>query len=160
MTNWPIDEDAARRRTRRRTMEYVGGCQCGAIRYRAEGPRDRSCVCYCRMCQKAAGAPFMAFVRFPAAQVHWSKPPAIFASSNHVERGFCPDCGTPLTYRDITGPNISLTIHSLDNPAAVQPEMSFSAEAQVAWCRNLADLPNQTIDLTTSPDFVNYQHGE
>jgi hypothetical protein len=41
-------------------MEYVGGCQCGEVRYRAEGPRDRASVCYCRMCQKASGGPFMA----------------------------------------------------------------------------------------------------
>ncbi len=132
-------------------MEYSGGCQCGAIRYRAAGPRDRSSVCYCRMCQKAAGSPFMAFVRFPASQVSWSAPPAVFASSNAVERGFCKNCGTPLSYRQVNGPNISLTIHSLDNPQAVQPEMSFSATNQASWCRSLVDLPNQEMDLTESP---------
>jgi hypothetical protein len=139
-------------------MEYTGGCQCGAIRYRAQGPRDRSSVCYCRMCQKASGAPFMAFVRFPSQQVEWSNPPATFVSSSIAERGFCKDCGTSLSYRNMNGENISLTIHSLDNPSAVHPEMSFSPEVAASWCFTLADLPNAEIDPSDLPDFQNYQH--
>ena len=76
-------------------MDYTGGCLCGKVRFRAEGPRDRASVCYCRMCQKASGAPFMTFVRFPAANVVWSSLPTTFASSAAVERGFCRACGTP-----------------------------------------------------------------
>ena len=106
-------------------MEYVGGCQCGMVRYKASGPRDRASVCHCRMCQKASGGPFMAFVRFRADQVEWSGPPAVFASSNYVERAFCRDCGTPLSYRNITGPHVSLALHTLDDPQAVRPEWAF-----------------------------------
>ena len=141
------------------TVEYVGGCQCGRIRYRTEGPRDRSSVCYCRMCQKASGAPFMAFVRFRAHQVHWSKLPDTFASSNLVERGFCSNCGTPISYRQVGGPYISLTINSLDDPEAVRPELRFSAQMEVSWCRSLSSLPTREMDKTDSPGFANYQHG-
>ena len=139
-------------------VEYIGGCQCGRIRYRAVGPRDRSSVCYCRMCQKASGAPFMAFVRFPAHQVHWSKLPDTFASSNLVERGFCRDCGTPLSYRQVRGPNISLTINSLDDPESVRPELRFSAHMEVSWCSSLSSLPTREMDITDAAGFVNYQH--
>ena len=139
-------------------MTYTGGCQCGRIRYRADPPRDRSCVCYCRMCQKASGAPFMAFVRFPAAQVHWSQPPEVFASSNHVERGFCRDCGTPLSYRDIHGPNISLTLGSLDDPEAIRPEFRFSADREVSWCQSLSSLKRLEMDLTDTAGFVSHQY--
>jgi hypothetical protein len=131
-------------------MEYVGGCQCGAIRYRADGPRDFACVCYCGMCQKASGGPFMAFVRFPVTQVHWSKPIAVFASSALVERGFCADCGTPLSYRRIDGPNISLTINTLDDPEAVRPDVRYSPEREVLWCRTLADVPLAEPEITGS----------
>jgi hypothetical protein len=110
------------------------------------------------MCQKASGGPFMAFVRFPVRQVHWVCAPAIFSSSNRVERGFCRKCGTPLSYRQVDGPNISLTINSLDDPESVRPELSFSADAQVSWCRALSDLPNREMDLATSPGFINFQH--
>ncbi len=141
-------------------MVLTGGCQCGRIRYRAEQPRDRASVCYCRMCQKASGGPFMAFVRFPASQVHWSRPPEIFASSSHAERGFCSACGTPLTYRQVNGPNISLTLGSLDNPGAVPPDMRFSPALEPPWCRTLQDLPGREMDFAGSPGFVSNQKSE
>lgn len=137
-------------------MAYTGGCQCGAVRYSAEGPRDRSSVCYCRMCQKAGGAPFMAFVRFPAERVTWSAPPATFASSEAVERGYCPACGTPLTYRDTRGPNVSLTIYSLDDPGAVEPEVCFAPEGKSAWLAALDAL--KPIGLQDGPALASRQH--
>jgi hypothetical protein len=117
-------------------------------------------ACYCRMCQKASGGPFMTFVRFPVDQVEWSTAPDVdvFASSNRAERGFCPKCGTPLSYRQIGSPNVSLTLNSLDDPSAVQPEMAFSPGSASRWCLTLADLPPQEADISVDPDFRNYQH--
>ncbi len=139
-------------------MDYIGGCQCGAVRYRAEGPRDRASICHCRMCQKASGAPFMAFVRFPAANVSWSAAPATFSSSNSVERGFCRDCGTPLTYRNVEGPNISLTLNSLDDPGAVTPEFSFAHGQKVSWLDHLDGLPVVELDRPGAPAIVSRQY--
>ena len=52
------------------------------------------------MCQKASGQPFMALARVKPRDLVWTRgKPTIFKSSNLAERGFCPDCGTPLTYR-------------------------------------------------------------
>jgi hypothetical protein len=141
-------------------MDYTGGCQCGRVRYRAHPPRDRACVCYCRMCQKASGGPFMAMVRFQASQVEWTTPPEIFASSNQVERGFCRDCGTPLTYRHLEGPYLSLTLNSLDDPESIRPEMRFCPTNQVSWCAGLDSLPAREMDLTVTPGFVNNQRGQ
>jgi hypothetical protein len=118
------------------------------MRFSCDPPRDRAGVCFCRMCQKASGQPFVAFVRFRADQVHWSKPPDIFKSSNMVERGFSAACGTPLTWRRIDGPYISLTLNSLDHPERVLPEMRFSAGSAPAWCHALADLPTREMDLS------------
>jgi len=138
-------------------MLFEGGCQCGRTRYRARGPRDRASICYCRMCQKASGGPFMAFVRFPADQVEWLTAPSVFASSNRAERGFCAVCGTPLTYRHISAPYISVTLHSLDDPTTVRPDTVFSPGAAPDWCFALADLPKQQMDFAADPDFRNYQ---
>jgi len=99
----------------------------------------------------------MAFVRFPADQVEWVTAPSVFASSNRVERGFCAVCGTPLTYHHIGSPYVSLTLHSLDDPAQIRPEMAFSRGAAPAWCFALADLPAQEMDFGADPEFRNYQ---
>ncbi len=100
----------------------------------------------------------MAFVRFPANQVEWSTSPDVFASSNLVERGFCRNCGTPLSYRQIGGPNISLTINSLDDPESVRPQMRFSANMEVSWCGSLSTLPTREMDFTATPRFINHQY--
>ena len=138
-------------------MAYLGGCQCGRVRYRAEPPRDRSSICFCRMCQRASGGPFTAWVRFPADQVSWTTPPDAFASSSKVERGFCRDCGTPLTYRQVGGPNTSLTLYSLDDPSAVAPEFCFTPEAKPAWLDRLDALQPMHMDFSGEPGFVIYQ---
>ena len=99
----------------------------------------------------------MAFVRFPTAQVTWSGPLAVFASSNAVERGFCRHCGTPLSYRDVAGPNISLTIYTLDDPASITPELSFSSASRPDWCLHLNTLAAIDMDRSDEPGFVNHQ---
>jgi len=110
------------------------------------------------MCQRASGAPFMAFVRFRLTQINWSNPPTIFASSNIVERGFCNACGTPLSYRNINGEYMSLTLHSLDQPHQVQPEMRFSLDAEPAWCRTLSGLRAAVMEPEISQDLISYQY--
>ena len=99
----------------------------------------------------------MAFVRFSMVQVTWSGPLAVFASSNLVERGFCGHCGTPLSYRDVTGPNISLTIYTLDDPSTVTPELSFSSASRPDWCVHLDTLTTIHMDRSDEPGFVNHQ---
>ena len=74
---------------------FSGGCQCGAIRFRAERLK-RASICHCRMCQKAVGGPIGAYV-IPDGFVITRGVLKHFRSSNKVRRGFCGDCGTPLT---------------------------------------------------------------
>ena len=47
----------------------TGGCQCGAVRYRLDAAPTGASVCHCRMCQKAGGAPFMAFAGVRRAEL-------------------------------------------------------------------------------------------
>ena len=129
----------------------TGGCQCGRVRYEAEGLIERASICYCRMCQKASGAPFMAFVRFPANHVVWSTPPATFFSSSDVQRGFCRNCGTPLTYRNVRGSRISVTLNSLDDPGFVRPEASFFSDQKAHWLSDLDRLPGIDVDPVSDP---------
>jgi hypothetical protein len=134
-----------------------GGCQCGAVRYEVTGPPIRASVCYCGMCQRASGGPFMAFARYANENVRWSGALSLFQSSTFAERGFCGACGTPLTYRWIAGPNISLTINSFDEPEVIRPELRYSPDTEVSWCRTLSELPVNDLDVSGASGFVSYQ---
>ncbi len=126
--------------------QLTGGCQCGAVRYRLTTAPTGENICHCRMCQKAGGAPFMAFAGVPRANLSWTRGgPKIFASSTVAERGFCADCGTPLTYRIVGRDRVSVTIGSLDRPSDVPPRMQYGADAKVVWLDSIAALPQRDI---------------
>ncbi|MGD0640328.1 MAG: GFA family protein [Roseiarcus sp.] len=138
----------------------TGGCQCGAVRYRLEAAPSRANVCHCRMCQKAGGAPFMAFADLPLAALHWTRgAPKTFVSSAIAERGFCADCGTPLTYRPLDREEIGVTIASLDHPAAVAPTIQFGVESKIAWLDGVLALPTRDLNDWIDPAALgNRQH--
>lgn len=124
---------------------YSGGCQCGAVRYHA-GTLGRASICHCRMCQKATGGFFGPFVS--GHDLTWTRgAPKYFFSSDQVKRGFCADCGTPLTYemRDL-GPNypVELAIGTLDDPSAAAPVIQVNPHDKLPFFDGLTALPVRT----------------
>ncbi|GIL03194.1 MAG: aldehyde-activating protein [Alphaproteobacteria bacterium] len=114
-----------------------GGCQCGAVRYRA-GSLGRASICHCRMCQKAFGAFFGPLVT--AHDLVWTRGhPKHFASSNKVRRGFCADCGTPLTYD--WGGDVEIAIGSLDDPELAAPVIQVNPADRLSFFARLHELP-------------------
>ena len=60
---------------------FPGGCQCGAVRFRAGRLTDNAHICHCRMCQKAVGNFFAALVGAPKEAVTWTRgKPSVFRS--------------------------------------------------------------------------------
>lgn len=132
--------------------QVSGGCQCGAVRYRASELLDTSHICHCRMCQKAAGNFFAALVGVARDALAWTRgQPAEFASSAEVTRGFCRDCGTPLTYSYHASAHLCLTTGSLDEPARFPPKMQFGAEGRMPWFADLPHLQDEGTTETTMP---------
>ncbi len=115
----------------------TGGCQCGAVRYRAEG-LARASICHCRMCQKAFGGFFGPLVS--AQGLVWTRGErSIFHSSNRNWRGFCANCGTPLTYEFDGG--VELAIGTLDNPEIAAPTVQVNLADRCSFTEGLFDLP-------------------
>src|SRR3974390_3901296 len=103
----------------------AGGCQCGAIRFALKAAPVRLSICHCRMCQKAAGAPFASFADIENGDFAWTKgKPAAFKSSSIAMRDFCADCGTPLSFRRIDGQRIEIMTGAFDRPDRMNPARS------------------------------------
>ena len=112
-------------------VRLTGGCQCGAVRYAVHETPYQVGICHCRMCQKAAGAPYFATFTVKNASLDWTRgTPAVFRSSEKMERGFCRDCGTPLYNNWVANDVIHPAIGTLDDPSAVSPEFQGGTEAQ------------------------------
>ncbi|NML04586.1 GFA family protein [Sphingomonas sp. G-3-2-10] len=135
-------------------VTVTGGCQCGAVRYRASAMLDNSHLCHCRMCQKASGNLFAALVAAPNEALAWTRgEPATFRSSEHVDRGFCAACGTPLFYRGNSG-RTNLMIGTLDDPAAFEPKVQMGSEARMPWFADLGALPDEGETGADDPDWA------
>jgi hypothetical protein len=137
----------------------TGGCQCGAIRYRAER-LGRAAICHCRMCQKQFGSFYGPFVNGIA--VSWVRGvPKYFQSSNAGRRGFCGDCGTPLTFE--TADTVELAIGTLDDPRLAAPVIQVNPNDKLPFVDALSSLPTRSsaeklpLDVRL-PGFINRQH--
>src|SRR5690606_33471375 len=122
---------------------HTGGCQCGAVRFRVEGALGDASVCHCRMCQKAAGNFYLPLVSVREARLSWTRgTPKKFQSSNLVRRGFCGDCGTPLTYEAPDG--TALAIAAFDEAAGIAPTIQWGIEAKLPYVDTISGLPGET----------------
>ena len=128
-------------------MSITGGCQCGAIRFRAAELGEAS-ICHCRMCQKAFGGFYGPYVSMKPDQVTWTRgTPKYFASSDKIKRGFCADCGTPLTYEEIGRPDeqqVEIAIGAFDDPRVAAPVIQVNLADKLPFFDGLAALPIRT----------------
>jgi hypothetical protein len=134
------------------TEIHTGGCQCGAVRYRIEGPLGGAGFCHCRMCQKAFGSFGAPLVSVDPKLFRWTRgQPSTFRSSPVVARGFCQGCGTPLfMLEDDYGP-IEIAIGTLDDPSAAAPDHVVGIESKLAWADRLPGLPAKRTDQDRTP---------
>jgi len=120
-----------------------GGCLCGKIRYQIEGDPFDSDYCHCRICQRQTGAPVSAWMDFKKEQIKLLDGNVKeFESSKNVRRGFCENCGSTLSFRDIMHPDyLTLSITSLDDPNTFSPKYHIYVDSAVKWHSIIDEYP-------------------
>jgi hypothetical protein len=126
-----------------RIPEATGGCQCGAVRYALYVTPQNAHACHCRMCQRATGGLFAALAGAPRAEFAWTRgTPAFFSSSNLAQRGYCAQCGTPLSFAyEQPEARIYVTMGSLDDPGRVPILRHYGIESRLPWVQFCESLP-------------------
>lgn len=145
--------------------QFSGGCQCGAVRYHFSVRPRGAHICHCRMCQKAFGGFYAPLVGEKMSNFEVTRGTiALFRSSDKVERGFCRNCGTPLSLNHVDGEWICVSIGSLDTPEAFPPKDQHGTEARLSWVSQLGDLPDVPLFADREPELAeairvtNHQH--
>jgi len=98
-----------------------GGCLCGAVRYRVDGPLRGVVNCHCSQCRRTSGH----FVAATAARkddltvtvttgLRW------YRSSEKARRGFCGTCGSSLFWEADSGERIAIMVGTLDAPTGLR----------------------------------------
>ncbi len=142
-------------------ITLTGGCQCDAVRFRCD-ELGRASICHCRMCQKAFGGHYGPLVT--AIGLEWTRgEPKRFRSSNKIRRGFCADCGTPLTYEPDGFPHVEIALGAFDRPADIPPTIQVGTESRMPWFDTLAHLPGRAPEQQAKveaffAEIVSYQH--
>ncbi len=114
--------------------KITGGCLCGDLRYEGNGEPRWVVHCHCRWCQRASGSAFLTYVGFAIDDLVWSKGKlSIYESSPGVERGFCPRCGSTLTFARPSRDEISVFAGTLDDPDSITPTAHAFFDHHFSW---------------------------
>ena len=104
-----------------------GGCLCGKIRFKADGPPLRTLVCHCTFCQRVTGSAFYAESLFERNQVNFNQGEQrqfehrSDGSGKKVFVHFCPTCGTTVGLTFERWPDMqAISRGCYDNPNAVE----------------------------------------
>ena len=98
------------------------------------------------MCQLAFGNTRAAYFNLRKNEVQWLAAPAYYASSKIARRGFCPRCGTPLSFEFLDSERMDLSIGSLDEPSLMKPTEHFAVESRIAAWHAPDGLPESRLD--------------
>ncbi|OAN99483.1 hypothetical protein A8B75_02680 [Sphingomonadales bacterium EhC05] len=105
----------------------TGGCQCGAVRYRFEGPAPAAYACHCGECKKQTASAFSMSIPMHYDDLHVEVLPSSFETIAHSGKTkhnyFCGKCGTRLWHSGSNPPDkITLKVGTLDDPSGIAPQ--------------------------------------
>ena len=105
-------------------MTHRGSCLCGAVTFEFDGDLRAPDACHCSQCRKQSGHYFASSdVPRAALTVHGADKVTWFASSEHVRRGFCSNCGSTLFWDPIQRDSIAIAMGAFDTPTQTHLKM-------------------------------------
>jgi hypothetical protein len=121
----------------------TGQCHCGAVRYEMPADTIHKALCHCSDCRRHAGAPVVAWGLVERNQLRVDGKTKEYASSERGRRHFCPECGTSLFYTNeaVFPGKIDVQIATLDDPAAITPDIQVQAAERIGWMERLGEIP-------------------
>jgi hypothetical protein len=126
------------------TEVHLGGCLCGGVRYRVDGPLRAIIACHCEQCRRTSGH-FAAMTSSPLANVSFINSLTLkwYRSSASAERGFCDRCGSNLFWQPTGSDRVSITAGTLDTPTGVLLDQHIFVAAKSDYYQLNDGLPKK-----------------
>ena len=126
----------------------VGGCACGAVRFRLTATPLIVHCCHCRWCQRETGSAFVLNAIIEADHVEVVRgAPALVAAPSESGKGQifarCPVCQIAL-WSNYAGAGDKLhfvRVGTLDNPDLAPPDIHIFTESKQPWVELSLDIP-------------------
>ncbi len=122
-----------------------GRCFCKAVSFEILTPIRWSVTCHCESCRRQCSAPMTTYIGVPDTQWKWTgAAPKVYRSSPGVERTFCENCGTPLSFRseNMTG-LMHFYVAAMEEPERFEPQLHVAYEEKLSWLNISDDLPKR-----------------
>lgn len=123
--------------------KVAGRCLCGSVAFQYVGTPNWTLHCHCESCRRATSSPMTTWISVPRSAFSFTKgSPRYFSSSQGVKRGFCENCGSPLTYEsERVADEVHLYAASLLDATKVSPKRHVFVAEQLPWFEVFDDLP-------------------
>ena len=119
-----------------------GRCLCGQVTFEAPPKPMWTALCHCESCRRAASAPVVAWMGFAVGDVSWTGTRRFYQSSEIAKRGFCPDCGTQMSFESTRWPGeIHLYGVARDDPENYRAELHCHTDEHLPWLVIEDELP-------------------
>ena len=124
-------------------QSYAGRCLCGNIEFALNGKPVWIGYCHCSSCRRATGAAAVTHVGVNDSDLSFVKGTRkIYESSPGVRRGFCSDCGSPVSYdSDRYNSYTQIYIGIFDKPELLIPQAHVHCDERIAWFNTKDNLP-------------------
>ena len=111
------------------SASITGGCLCGAVRFRLDGPRRDIVLCHCGQCRRWHGH-VGAYTSVDRDGLTFTEQRGLawFRSSNFAQRGFCRECGSSLFWQADDKKVIAITAGALDAPTGLATTLQMFTE--------------------------------
>ena len=121
-----------------------GRCLCGAIKFEIDTPVQACVNCHCESCRRQCSAPMTTYIGVLDSQWRWiGGTPKVYKSSPGVERLFCGNCGSPLSFRSEKMSGVMhLFVAALDEPEKFEPTLLAAFEEKLRWLKLADRLPS------------------
>ena len=130
-----------------------GRCLCAAVSWTAADPILWAALCHCADCRRAASSDYVSWFGVKRQSVMWSGPRKTYRSSPNVERSFCEDCGSPLSFEtDVFRDETHLYAATLIDPTWYQPTAHIFWSERLPWIDGQDALPKHEKGLQASAE--------
>lgn len=128
-----------------------GGCYCGEVRFKVEGPPTWVGACHCVDCRKVSGAPYTVWVGYKNRDFNIVKgAPEKFASSEKAARSFCGRYHSPVAFI-YTDPNVTeeddltyIALGTLDDSTDIKLIEHIWVSQKLPWVDISDGLPHRS----------------
>lgn len=117
--------------------QFSGGCHCGEVVFKIDGPVLNVVNCHCSICRKANGGAFSSYVVVPDEAfeiVEGREMLTRYGMSEKGEKNFCRLCGAPIFNRNKLYAGVTVVpLGGFDDPALFSPTVDIFCTDRLPW---------------------------